>query len=514
MDNASILLCAASALGIAWQMLHIFQLEGYVLKPTFKWIFANPSRLLLRPAFIVSVIASVIILFSGIGILNAALGAGAAVFAWLTTMPLVSGENVKKKIAYTKRLQRLIGVLIAVWLVITLLAFVTKFMLVLLCVISPLLTLIAGWIMDPVEKGINRRFFEDAKRKLAARDIIKIGITGSYGKTSTKFILTQLLKEKYNVLTTPSSFNTPMGLTRVIREQLKDEHEVFVAEMGARHVGDIKELCELVNPKYGLITKVGKQHLETFFTLENIISTKYELIDALPKDGMAFFADDKDIVKGMYDRTGIAKRLSGFDESCDVWASDINVSALGSTFTICKGNDSIEVSTKLLGRHNISNIMLCVSCALELGLTLEDVKNGLLKLEPVEHRLQLIPGANGLTVIDDAFNSNPEGAKAALDVIKNFNGRRVIITPGMVELGGEENALNEQFGVQMASSVDTAILIGAKRTEPIYNGLIKGGFNKDNIIVAETLNEATALIGKYAGRGDVVLFENDLPDNY
>ena len=144
-------------------MLHIFQLEGYVLKPTFKWIFANPSRLLLRPAFIVSVIASVIILFSGIGILNAALGAGAAVFAWLTTMPLVSGENVKKKIAYTKRLQRLIGVLIAVWLVITLLAFVTKFMLVLLCVISPCLLSLQAGSWTPLKKASTGDFSRTQK---------------------------------------------------------------------------------------------------------------------------------------------------------------------------------------------------------------------------------------------------------------------------------------------------------------------------------------------------------------
>ena len=159
----------------------------------------------------------------------------------------------------------------------------------------------AAALAQPLENRINGQFFERARKKLESRpDLIKIGITGSYGKTSTKFVLRDILSQKYRVLATPASFNTPMGLSRVINEQLKGEHQIFIAEMGARHVGDIKELCELVHPKYGLLTSVGPQHLETFGSIENIAGTKYELIEALPSDGIAFFSSDGSYVDRLF----------------------------------------------------------------------------------------------------------------------------------------------------------------------------------------------------------------------
>ena len=374
---------------------------------------------------------------------------------------------------------------------------------------------LAAVLAAPVEKHINNQFLNDAKARLAARpNLIKIGITGSYGKTSTKFLLRDILSVKFNVLATPSSFNTTMGVTRVIREQLTRSHQVFIAEMGARHVGDIAELVDLVHPTMGLITSVGPQHLDTFGTIERVRDTKYELIAGLPEDGTAIFARDGAICEELYARCPQKKKYMPGDL---IAASDVEVGPWGSRFTIedKKTGEKAQCQTKLLGEHAISNLLLCCTAARRLGMTLPEIAVGVARCQPVEHRLQMLgTGDLGVTIIDDAFNSNPVGAKAALRVMAGFPGRRIIITPGMVELGGEEDAFNEAFGEQMAKSVDVAILVGKRHVQPIVNGLRKAGFPEEQIHVVASLEESTTVLHAMMRSGDVVLYENDLPDNY
>lgn len=426
-------------------------------------------------------------------------------------------KPAKKPLVYTKRVKRLMGVLLGVnfLLGIVSLGWIPGFGLLLL--FQPQIVKLAAYIAAPIEKKINHGFFLDAQRKLDGRkDLIKIGITGSYGKTSTKFILASILGEKYNVLATPSSFNTPMGLTRVIREQLNDAHQVFIAEMGARHVGDIAELVELVHPTIGAISSIGPQHLETFFTIENISDTKYELIAGLPADGIAFFGDDGGLCTALYNRPRQGKKLlAGVGAGEGVRALDVQVGPEGSSFTLqTPDGKSMSMHTQLLGTHNIQNITLCCAIALELGLSLEQIAAGVQKAPPVEHRLQLIRGVGGNIVIDDAFNSNPAGAHAAMDVLSAFPGRRIVVTPGMVELGEKEDDYNRAFGKKMAESVDVAILIGPKHTAPIVEGLMENGFDRNNIVIVKTLDEAAVWLAANSRPGDVTLFENDLPDNY
>ena len=260
----------------------------------------------------------------------------------------------------------------------------------------------------------------------ARKDLIKIGITGSYGKTSTKFILAAILGEKYSVLPTPSSFNTPMGLTKVIRTQLEPHHQVFIAEMGARHVGDIKELCDLVRPEYGVLTSVGEQHLETMGNIETIASTKFELIEGLKPGGAAFFgADDGGWCDKLFARARGEKHRAGLGSGyLSMYAEDITVGPSGSRFTLSDGEGGrVTCETKLLGKHNIQNIVLSCAVAKRLGMTMEEIARGVLRAQPVEHRLQLIKGANGVIVIDDAFNANPSGAAAAFEVLGSFPGK-------------------------------------------------------------------------------------------
>lgn len=376
---------------------------------------------------------------------------------------------------------------------------------------------LAALLRQKPEQRINQRFIDDAVRIIEQRkDLLRIGITGSYGKTSTKFILGTILKEKYNVLVPPSSYNTPMGVTRVIREMLNEEHEVFVCEMGARRCGEIKELCDIARPKYGILTSIGNQHLETFGSFENIQKTKYELMQALPSDGKGFFPADGGPCQELYQQHQGPKCLFGLTDDCDVQAIHLDVGPFGSEFDLkIKDAGIVHCTTQLLGKHNIMNVLGCAAAAYELGLSLEQISAGIQKAEPVEHRLQLINPNNGTLVIDDAFNSNPNGTKAAMEVLSMYTQfRKICVTPGMVELGEKEEEENEAFGERMAAVCQFVILVGQTRAIPIKRGLLKAGFPEENIFVGDNLDQATEILGALIRPGDVVLFENDLPDHY
>lgn len=384
---------------------------------------------------------------------------------------------------------------------------------------QPYIMYLTTIIMKPIEERINLGFYHTAQNKIKSReDLHVVGVTGSFGKTSTKFIIATILSEKYNVLNTPESYNTPMGLSKVINNDLRPEHEVFVAEMGAKIIGEIREVAQLAQPTIGVLTSIGPVHIETFKNIDNIMKTKYELIEELPTDGVAIFNYDNEYIKKLADKTFKEKILYGLENTnkLNIYADEIVVSELGSTFTLKDDNgNSMKCTTKLLGRHNIYNILAGVCVAKSLGLTFDEISRGIGKIEPIEHRLNIINSGTGVIIIDDAFNSNPIGTKAALEVLGQFKeGKKIIVTPGMVELGEMEEAANHEFGVNIGKVCDYVILIGEKRTIPIYEGLMETNYNKSNIFVVNNLDEATVQIGKLAKAKDVVLFENDLPDNY
>ena len=269
-----------------------------------------------------------------------------------------------------------------------------------------------------------------------------------------------------------------------------------------------------MHPQIGLLTAVGPQHLDTFKTLERIRDTKYELVDALPPDGLAVFQDDGAIVTALYEKTEKDKLLTGSAQG-DAWAEHVGVSPAGSHFSLClKGWEPIPCETRLLGAHNIKNIVMAAAVAKRLGLSREQIARGVASLKPVEHRLQLLQAAGGVTVIDDAFNTNPRSSRAALDVLGSFAGRRIIVTPGMVELGAEEENYNYEFGRYMAGRADVALLIGRKHTAPIARGLADAGFPPESVHTLDSLEEAVRFNRENLRQGDVVLYENDLPDHY
>lgn len=382
----------------------------------------------------------------------------------------------------------------------------------------PLFVLLANIIVRPLENMIKAVYKSKSAKKLKSMpNLIVVGITGSYGKTSTKNFLHQILSTTFNVYASPSSFNTPMGLSKVILTELNSNHQIFIAEMGAIRKGDIKEICDFVHPNIGIITAIGEQHLTTFKTKENIKNTKFELIESLKQDEKAYFNVDTQDVQDLFDRCNLTSKqqLKLNDQANKFTAFNIKSTSEGLKFSLKLGDEIVECSTKILGEHNIENILTASSVAYDLGVPASKIASAISKLEPVPHRLQLSTASNGVIIIDDSFNANTIGTKMALKTLALFEKRRkVIVTPGLVELGDREAEANEQFGKDIASVCDIVIIVNKNNAETIKSGLDSKNFPSENIYLVDTLADATKLFETVLRRGDVVLLENDLPDNY
>lgn len=381
---------------------------------------------------------------------------------------------------------------------------------------SPAFANMAVWLLQPVEKRINRRYINDAKRILASMpDLRVIGITGSYGKTSTKHYLYRILAEEFPVCMTPGSFNTTLGVVRTVREHLKPFDRIFICEMGAKQPGDIKEICDLVHPEIGIVTAVGPQHLESFKTIENVQLTKFELIDALPAGGLAVLNDDFPYIANR-PVNNVAVVRYGIKPRPEVRyaVANIEYSASGTRFTILTPDGDLQLHTRLVGECNVSNLVAAVIVALHLGVSPGKIAYAVEQIEQVEHRLSIKRTPGGLTILDDAFNSNPSGSAMALDVLASLKegGKRIVITPGMIELGNEQQRLNTEFGRKIALCADVAVIVGQYNREAILAGL--QGAEGIEVHVVDTFAQAQALLQQLATPGSAVLYENDLPDTF
>lgn len=380
--------------------------------------------------------------------------------------------------------------------------------------------LIANGLLYPLEESLRRYYVRSATNQFRTHPGLQVvAVTGSYGKTSTKELIAHVLGYRYRVLKTPRSYNTLMGICKTIREELKPEHEVLVVEMGTYVKGEIARLCRLTPPAVGVLTAIGPQHLERFGTVERVAEAKYELMEALPADGVGIFNGDDALCRELAGRPArFATSLYGLDPSPgDLFASasGIQLSERGTEFRVTAAGRTVRFETALLGRHNVMNILAATCVALRCGMTLDEVAESIRSARPVEHRLERLAGAGGVTVIDDAYNSNPMGVQMALDVIAGFpGGRKILITPGMVELGDREEEEHRRMGRAAARVCDFVILVGSARTRAIAKGLRDAGFSPERLQVALDLADASRRLQTVVRPGDVVLFENDLPDTY
>lgn len=432
-------------------------------------------------------------------------------------------QKAKKPLVYTARVQRMLAthallyvlIVAAIWFLLpAVLHPLLPAFAALLCWPLPWFILFVNWVNKPIQQAINQGFIREAQNKIKDMpNLTVVGITGSYGKTSVKFFLTELLKSKYNVLCTPRNFNTDLGVTITVRQDLQPYHDVFVCEMGARYVKDIKTICDIVHPKYGVITAIGPQHLETFGGMENIVKTKFELYDALPADGMAFLNYDNELI---YENRGDKPQVGfGESENADVRLMDMQLGIHGTDFTVKIDGKDVAFHTELIGYHNILDITAAIAVAHELKVPEADLVRRVKRLKPVEHRLQLLPRNGRLSIIDDAYNSNPVGFKGAVDTLERFPATRVLVTPGMIELGPKQYELNKEAANYASSRCDYIILVGKKQTEPLLEGVqANPDFDQSHLFQVDSLNEAWKIIPGIPGNELVVLLENDLPDNY
>lgn len=526
--------------------MHMFQLNSYHASEQFKWIGENIGEVFKRHIF--PMIAAVFALIScvvmggtlfgenpvGIHYIEDAFSSSLSfepyrVSTWdllMCTSLMLIGVNLcgskpaKKKLVFTPRVIRMCVTSIILYGAVCALSMIflwkSGLNLPVLCfwqMFSLALPMIANLINKPIEKGINTHYINDAKRIInELPNLVTIGITGSYGKTSTKFYLNKLLSAKYNVLMTPESFNTTMGVVKTVRGSLNATYDYFICEMGAKGVGEIKEICDIVKPAHSMITSIGEQHLETFKSVDNIIKTKFEIADCITY-GTVFLNYDNDYIRNR----AIGKNVVsyGLTNGLDYYADNISVTAKGTSFTVHHGKEQADFSTKLIGEHNVQNIVGAIAAANTLGVSFTELKTPVRGLEAVPHRMEIID-KGGSVIIDDAFNSNPSGAKAALDTLALMEGYKILVTPGMVELGEKEYELNKAFGAQAAAVCDYVIAVGEKQAVPITDGLREAGYSEEKTFVARDLNEALAKTEalETGGLKKIILLENDLPDNY
>ncbi|MCL2675186.1 MAG: UDP-N-acetylmuramoyl-tripeptide--D-alanyl-D-alanine ligase [Firmicutes bacterium] len=511
------------------KMLQMYQLSSYRAGGFFKWLARSKGDYAIR-YFALAFFQFVSLIIFNFSFSRSPLPyltyLGLILYVALGVMFVVLQKKQKQKtpLKFTSRIIRQIILLAVVYcgLCFTAVYFVFDYalgyaLLGVMAFLIPLCVTFTHFLALPVEILINRHYFIKARRRLSA-GMIKIGITGSYGKTTAKNILCTFLSKKYKVVGTPASINTPMGICKLVNGGGLTDCEIFVAEMGARRRGDIKTLCKLVNPDHGIITAVGSQHLETFKTIEAVTVTKLELARGA-KGFVVVNSGDNRLCEGVLalldeiggeGKTEKERFLYAGIGGTDARFEDVALGAEGTQFTLVIGDEGVEITTPLLSRHVPPLIASCALLAHKLGVSLTDIQAAAVELQPVPHRLQLIKtGAN--IVIDDAYNSNPEGAKDALEVLGCFAGAKLVITPGFVELGAEEAGENLKLGGNIAKTAD--FLISVNNAE-VFRGAAEAGMDPDCCFVEKSLDGAMERLAALKLERATVLFLNDLPDNY
>ena len=516
------------------------QLEEYQDGRYLRWLLARRSRWLPQRPFLVWLVGSALMLLLA--------EAPDAALPRLLTLPVAlvaiwpqTGGEVKKGFRVTWRARRLLitACLLAALNAMLLLipagdfaveslrpALLTAAGLVLL-LLAPVHLVCANLLLRPVEAFLRRRFIARARHTLEEARPTVIGITGSFGKTSTKVILQHILNGRFRAGATPKSYNTLMGVCLAINQDLADDRSLdyYIVEMGAYVPGEIAEICELARPQISLVTAIGPQHLERFGSVENIVAAKYEIISALPAEGLGVFVRDTPQLRAMAARGHPDTVLT---VSCEAAPADappddprlvataIGESLEGLRFVVLDRRSGAHetFTTGLLGRHNVGNILLAAAVALHEGMSLREIAWRVRSLKPAEARLEREQTSAGITIINDGYSANPAGARHALRVLGMHEGRRLLITPGMIELGELMEVENQALGEEAARHASDVILIGAQQTQPLRAGLLAAGFPQERLHMMATLTEAVAWYETQLKTGDAVLFLNDLPENW
>lgn len=533
MDNVLLRMVAALScaglFGLAtWKTLGAMQQSGYKNADFLRWLRRKNNLYYNRlcVAALCGVLATAItsLCFSFLGVERALLLSMIPFLGVMFTFCLVDEKYaLKVPICVTSRIKRLFAVYLlfvacVTYAGIAILTFLSKVIAVetyallsytpfsLLLLALPYLLCLANALEGGFEGAKNEKFVKQAGQVLDETQILRVAVVGSYGKTSVKNILKTLLSEKYTVVETPESYNTPMGIAKTVLSDDFANKQIFIAEMGARRTGDIAQLCALVKPEYAIFTGVCEQHIATFGGIEGVWTAKKEIFDGCKNM----------VVCGESLREFVEKEQALQEKARFAGEGAVKGSELAATYTQISLFIDKErcVRVPLLGGAAVENILLAVTLCQELGMTAEEIERGLKNLQPIPHRLQLIKN-NGVYILDDGYNGNPRGAKESLLALNRFQGRKCVVTPGIIECGVLEEKINEALGKEIAKiSPDKVILVGDTLVGAVKNGYLNAHGEEGKLIVVSTLEGGQKLLSDWICRGDAVLFLNDLPDVY
>lgn len=372
--------------------------------------------------------------------------------------------------------------------------------------ISYIFLIIINVLLLPIDFFTKEFLVFSAKNKIKKLSNLKIiGVAGSYGKTGMKDLITTVLEEKYQVIKTPESVNTPVGIARTILSHVNEKTEILVVEIGEYYPGDIKNICLIAPPHIGVITGINEAHFERLKSIDNSVKTIFEIAQNMKPDGILLLNGKDQVVKNNYKKFVKNQEIYFYSSKGKI---EFNEDAPGYIYQ--------KIFLPILGKYNLDKIDGVIYLANKLGLTDQEIENGLKKIKTPAHRLQpILNREKNILVIDDSYNGNPDGVEEAIITLSLFKKRRkIFITPGLVEMGNKSKEVHQRIGKRLNDVVDLVILVKNSVTPNIEGGLIKAGFDKKNIIWFSSMMEAQNNLGSILKSGDVVLFQNDWPDNY
>lgn len=385
-----------------------------------------------------------------------------------------------------------------------------------LSLFSPIFLILSQILIMPLEYYQKEKILKAAKEKLSKLPNLKVvAITGSYGKTSTKDILYTLLWKKYYVVKTPKSFNTPLGIAHTILEDIKENTQIFIAEAGAYKIGEIAKIAQFLKPDVGIITAVAPQHLERFGSLENIAKAKFELAENLPERGVAVLNNESELLNSLASHLTSGK-VKFYGSNSQYFASDIKVTTNGTSFILHSPKAATFLSIPLIGEHHAKNFVAAASAALNLGLTISEIRDRAKLLLPTPHRMEIKKMGN-MILIDNSFNTNPKSAESSLSLLASFKeNRKIVITPGFIELGKESASANQKFGHEIFCLADEVIIVGEHAKKDLLKGMRDISPNPEESVHFTKNTQEAILLAQQLTQGleTVVLLENDLPDQY
>lgn len=455
-----------------------------------------------------------------------------------TRNPLFAPKSLRQSVTWTKKLSLIVILagLIALtlsglisWMLSLLFSSVlvgwvsVVFLLVAFCFLFFIPLAFSTFLVRPLDRIIRQTIISRAQKKLSRLDKLKVvAITGSYGKTTMKQTLATLLSGEKNVVATKKSHNTPVAIARTVLNQLDAETKIFLVEMGAYNRGEIKELCQLVSPDISVLCGINEAHLERFGSLENTIEAKFEIVTAVPQSSHVILnADDKTVLKNYEQYIGnrsveFYSYLNNSHSDYKLKDKKFHEDGSGWSFRLHRNSEEIGYAkVPHLGEYILGNIIAGCLVGSVFGVSAREILKQAHKVTPAKHRLQPIQHTSSdILVIDDSYNGNPAGAKAAINVLKQFISRRLVyVTPGLVEMGERTEKVHKELARQLAAAVDVVVLVETSVTNLIKAGLEEQEFSGD-LYIFSSPQEMQKEISEISQPGDVLLFQNDWPENY